>query len=451
MLKIRLPLLALILLGLFSSSLWASKVDALIEPAAKRLDYRFFYWLFDEEGLGRAYTLAQDEDFEAGEKMLFTDEMLSLFKVPQRNWEDKLGDLDELWYLEEEMKTLDTKVANELVQKWRYTFLQKMMEYLRQKANRKPLLKFMVMSSTSYNSNIVRADDVDLTSGAVTGEEDGQQLFLLNMRWMPFVNKAGFSRENKFHQSFNIIRIHQFSHKENQVLLVDTESKWTRKMEGSLENFSLAYRLQNFGLSGDAASRDTHSKFFSHRLKAGLSLKAIPLSGSLKSTKSEFALTYILKEQLNDVEKIVLSDKDAVDFRISAKQSLKYVLGEQAGNASAQLEIVNYSNDDFAAGDYDYWTLSLENKNKFKLSHLNHSLRLSEKFSIRKKGWSNGAAPTQDEALMVFAVKASTRINDSWDSYFSASHGWRDRDSNTNVKTDADQTVITLGFIWSTP
>lgn len=433
------------------SSLWASKLDSLLAPAVERLDYRFFYWLFDEEGIGKAYVLAQEEDFESGPKVLFTDEMLSLFKIPQRNWEEKLGDLDELWYLEEELKTLDAKVSTELIQKWRYAYLQKMMQFIREKANRKPLFNYMFMSATSHDSNIVRADDVDLTSGQVTNEADGQQMVLFNVRWSPWINDASFSKLNKFSQALNVIHIHQFRHKSNQVMIFDTESKWTRKLEGALNDLSLSYRLQNFGLSGNASSRDTSAKFYTHRLKADLSLKPRALSGFLKSTKSDFSASYILKEQLSDADKVAGNDKDATDFRLSAQQSVDYDFSGTKGSASAKLEFVTYSNDDFVAGDYDYWTLTFDNNNKFKVTGLKEPLKVSEKISIRNKSWGDATAPIQDEVFMTFSLKASTKISKSWSSYLSFSQSARERDSNTNVETDADQTVISLGFIWSAP
>lgn len=449
--KLKSPFTVFLFSLLLGSSLWASKVDDLLSPAVERLDYRFFYWLFDEDGLTRAYALAQEEDFEAGEKVLFTDKMLSLFKVPQRNWEDKLGDLDELWYLEEELKTLDSKVSTEAIQKWRYAYLQKMMDFIREKANRKPTLKFMVMSATSYNTNIERIDDVQLNNGTFTNEEDGQQMLLFNTKWMPLANDKSFSKLNKFSQSFNLIQIHQFRHKRNQVMIFDTESSWTRKLEGSLKDATLAYRFQNFGLSGTATSRDTHAKFYTHRLKGGLNLKSIPLSGAMKSTQSSFNLVYIIKKQLNDAD-LVPDDKDATDVRLSAKQSLAYTLSGKEGTASAKLEFVTYGNDDWDAGDYDYWTLTLGNKNKFKVAGLKNDLRLSEQFSMRSKSWDQPTAGApEDETLMSLSVKASSRLGKAWDSYLSLKHTWRDRDVSGANSTDANQTEFTLGFIWSTP
>jgi len=439
--------LILCLFGLFCTSLWASKADDLLGPAVKRLDYKFFYWLFDEEGLTKAYQLAQNEDFETGENVLFTKEMLALFKVPQRNWEDKLGDLSELWYLEKELKTLDPKVAAEVVQKWRYAYLHSMMDYMRARAGRKPVLKFMAGSMTSYNTNINRVNDDNPNNNTLTDKKDGQQMLLFNMKWLPLANNAAFSKENGFAQSFDVVNIHQFSHKENQVMLFGTESTWTHNLKGSLEEMSLAYRFQNFGLSGDNTSRDTHSKFHSHRLKGELTLKAIPLSGALKSTQSEFGLGYIMKQQLNDVDKRP-NDKDARDVRVSAKQSLGYRLKD--GEVSAELEYVDYTNDNFAQGDYDNWGLSLDNKNSFKIAGLKQDLRVSEQCSYRTKGWDDGAAPIKDEDLITLAVKASTRLSKSWDSYLNINQAWRNQDKG-NAKPNAKQTEFTLGFIWSTP
>ena len=449
--KLRTPLIVFLLTFLSCSSLWASKVDDLVAPAVERLDYKFFYWLFDEEGLTQAYALAQEEDFEAGAKVLFTDKMLSLFKIPQRNWEDKLGDLSELWYLEEELKTLDAKVSTEAIQKWRYAYLQKMMDFIREKANRKPLLRFMAMSSTSYNTNIERIDDNQLNAGAFTNEDDGQQMLLFNAKWMPLANDKSFSKNNKFSQSFNLIQIHQFRHKRNQVAIFDTESKWTRKLEGKLDDMSLAYRFQNFGLSGDQMSRDTHAKFYTHRIKGDLSLKRVPLSGGMKSTKSDFSLTYILKKQFNDVD-LIPDDKDATDVRLEGKQSVSYAFSGKDGTASVKLQYVTYDNDDWAAGDYKYWTLTLDNKNKFMVPGLKEALRLSEQFAFRTKSWDQPvAASPEDETLMSFSLKASTRLAKSWDSYLSLKQTWRDRDLSGGSKTDAKQTEFTLGFIWSTP
>lgn len=442
-------------LGLCLQVVSAASISKTLAPAAERLDYRFFYWLFDKEDLQKAYVLAQEEDFEPGGIELFSDSMKALMKVPEKNWEDKLGNLEEFWYLEEELKTLKPAVANELISEWRYIYLQKMMEFMRLEASRQPVFKFLLSSTTSHDSNINRVDENDPAGGTPTGKDDGQQMFLLNMKWMPLANDKKFSKENDFSQSLNVIRIHQFKNKKNQVMIFDTESKWTRKkVNENVKNISVAYRLQNFGLSGDDTTRDTHSLFYTHRLKVDASFVPHELSGDLKSTWTDLSLSWIEKQQLNEAAE--QAGKDAKDIRFKVTQSLMYVANGKKGTAKASLEYVDYSTDSDRGGNYDYIAFKLNNKNSFVVNSFKDKLRISEEFGWRMKAWDDkDAAGLDDEDFLWLQVKGSTKLTPSLDASLSLRHAWRDRTIDDGTGTfegrDADQTIIAFGLNWSAP
>jgi hypothetical protein len=446
------PLLLSGLLAIGSANaIHAANVHALIEPAAEKLDYKFFYWLIDKEDLTKAYAQAQKEDFDAGSHVLFTPEMLTFFKLPKKDWEDKLGDLGALWNLEGELKSLNDESSAALLQEWRYSFLSHMMDYMRAQNMRKPIFKAMMLNELKSDSNVKRRTDEDLSPGDPSGKSDGQHMVFLNLKWMPLANNENFNKKNEFEQGFNVIRMHQFSHEENQVAIFDTESKYTRKIGGALEDFSIAYRIQNFGL-GSVGSRDTHSKFNSHRFKAEWSLMPMKLGGVVDSTKTNLALAYTRKDQLNDVDKNAStnSDKDANEIRLTWDQNFNYKVKGHAGTVVTTVEYNDYSADNNTTGDYDYLQLKLKESHAYKVNYLKEPLRVSEEIGWRSKSWDNNPTSISEEDIWWLQAKASTKICPSLDASLTFKQSWIDIKKNS-VGENAAQTIVALGLMWSTP
>ena len=437
----------------------SANVQSAIQHASEALDYRFFHKLVNKDMLGQAYAQAQVEDFEPGEKELFTSKMLGYFKYPKNFWDRKVRNLDGLWQLESQLATLEGEAGHELLQEWRYTFLSKMMTFMQEKASRKALFRLTLTSKTEYNSNVNRINDdqsVSIVSNDPDGKDDWQQLLTMNLKWYPLVNHKGFSKNNKFEQTFNVINIHQMSHKSNEVLIFDTESKYTRLLKNEvLDDFTLAYRAQNFGLSGNASSRHTQSKSYSHRLKADWNFKAVKLGeGTFKETKTTLSLGYLKKKQF-DLKSV--AKKNADDWTFDWDQDFDYVLGKHDGSFKTTLGYRYYDTKNDPSGDYDYFLIKLSHKSDYSVGFLAQPLKLSQELSYRTKDWdvvstAQTATTPMDEDFTYAQVKAETKVCKSTKVSLSAKQAWRGRDmASTGGSKKAKQTIVALGLNWSAP
>lgn len=443
-----------ILLTLLSTSLAfgdLSKDAQSIQKASKFLTPKVLMKMFKGENLDKAYALAQDEDFEPGEPVLLTSAMQKFLSASVETWYDKFSkypEFQKLKFIPERSKT----ERMELLQIWRYEFLSRMMEALRYRNSLKPTTKFFVSSITQYDSNVNKYPEYAAPGlpGISSGKDDFQQLFLVHADWEPLVNCKKFPKDLSFSQSFNLITVSQSAHKENEIMILDTEPKITKTFDSYFRTLSLAYRFQHFGYSGNPDSRQTHALFQDHRVKLAMKTKRVPfiLDNIFKTVQSGWYISLSDKKHYNDTNKL----RNADDMRIGLQSNFNYYVGKKVNRFNTVLEYADYQVDQSSTTEYKYLRAKATHYHSHQFSGFDKAIKFSEEIGYRIKSWDDydGARNNRDEDSYYFKLKAATNLNKNSEVSLFVKHLRRERDEQNNGTEDADQTIIGLGLNWRT-
>ena len=441
-----------LILGIFS--LQADGIDRQFNQAAEILNRDFFYWMFKEEGLTKAYILAQEEDFEPGAPRIVTRKMEALMELPLERWHERVGNLAAVHKFNKTLRGLTGDRLGEVLQGWRYLFLSKMTEYMRYRNSLKPIYSLTASAKVAYDTNINRVDpdDPNANTPGGDGKKDWQKLVMASLTLKPFINNKNFSRKFKFDQISNAMRMIHDHHLSNDAAIFDTTSKLTRSLGGKLKDFSIAYRLQHFSL-GSETSRSPSASFLSHRVAGSLNSSDLPVNwGMIKKTNGKLIFDWTAKDKFNDTK--VASNADR--FRFGVAQKFYYNIGKQSINNSFGygIEYIDYQTDSDSTGNYNYITLNLEHKHSHKFMFIDRKFKFSEKFSYRAKEWEHYTdTGSRDENFYYLQVGASTKLNKKLTASFKLRQAWKNDDysDTTTAEANANQTIVTFGLSWRTP
>lgn len=444
--------ICVLLIPMFLTISEAASVIERIDAVSPKLDRKFFIHFLNKKYIQEAYALAQKEDFELGEELLITSEMLKFTNKKRVFWRRRVEKIKnvllEMQEIEESILKMKGEQKAEALQHWRYVFLTRMVDYVRYINSLKPRFKLAFNVQTQYDSNVNRVPEALGLPLDPSGKSDWQQTYLVNFIWKPFVNNKSFNKDWKFSQTTNAIRVSQVQHEENEVSIIDTESKITRKLKVFFSSTDLAYRLQHFSLSGDKTSRNVESLYLTHRFKVGANSRAVALNwGRIHKTSTKFSTSWMMKDHFPDSK----NGSDADDWRIEIGQDFKYQAGRRVFDFGVDLEYSNYSTSNNASGEYDYIKLKLDHKHKHRFSFSKYSFSFTEGFNYRMKEWDNYAGSKKEEDLFGFSLKVATSVTKKLKATLDVKQNWKDDEQAGQASTDADQFQIALGLNWSMP
>lgn len=431
---------------LFTVSLFAQNEEKEIglshgaSAVAAELDYNFFWNMF-EDNLDRAYKLAQTEDFEIGSMQVLTNEMAALANERMKNPKivDKVQQqLASMAKLEIEINKLPREEQLKVIEKWRYLFLEKLEEAVRHRASLKARWSLTLASQTTYDSNVNRVPDGINAAVNLSGKDDIQQTFLASFVWKPFVNRKSFAGKRSFKTAFNLVRISQSDHKENEVQLFEIRPEYTKKVRSDwLKEITGSYRFQHFMLSGDVNSRAPSKYYRSHRFAVDFVSGEWKGYGFFKTASGTTTLAYATRAHYDDVNEA----RDADEMMAGYAAKLGYDSRNGINILSAAVEYFDYSTDSAPTSDYKRLETTIGHNHRVKLGkvvHLNQSLRW------RNKKFGSGGA-TED--LIGVSCAANMRITQS----AGMSLGMTYNNIDNSSTDSADQFQITLGINWVQP
>jgi hypothetical protein len=420
-----------------------SAQDKSIEEQLKKcsagLDRYFYAFLFKKTDLQKVYQISQDLDFNPTHETDLIHSDLSKFLRDRYARRNSNGVYDSKVYkqiramhsFEKSVAKLDEEKQKEVIGEWRSHFLNGFVSYMRYVNSQKKRWRAMVVSQTTWDSNLNRQTEPNTTPDP-TGKSDLQQMLLGNFSWTPFVNNKDFSKLWTFKQSTNFIHIRAQDHKSNEVELLDTESQFTRKVKwGLFEKAHFAFRLQKFLKSPNNTTRQVNGVYLSNRYKFAVDAKEKVLSWKkFKNTKSKTSLSYVLKKNYSWRD----YTKNAKEWKFEHNQM--FASRTSSSRLNTKFNYDNYETKNFASSDYKSYKLTVGYNHNAKIN--NFKFKMSEGIYYRHRDKTN------HEKLMGFNIKGSKKIRKSLNSSLDLKYNRLDA-NNAN----ANQYQLVLGFNWS--
>lgn len=413
-------------------------IEALMDECIGALDKNFFTYMVKDKHLNKVYDLAQEIDFEAPDRTELIDHKIIPFLYDEniRRHQNEVYDknsssvLVKILYLEKQINTLSDTTKVEAMGKWRFAFLTRLVEYLQYKNSLKKRWSALIVSQSSFDSNLNR--EVDPNAGPKpSNKSDFQQLLLGNFTWKPFINNKKFSKNWSFDLKNNYIHIFAASHEENEVDIFDTEPVLTRKLDYFFNSISLGWRYQSFANSPSKTSRSTNRYFSSHRLQSNLNSKRFEIKSFETISNSDIKLTasYLNKDHADNTNR----SKDAKELKLGYQQKFYFV---SKSTFKLNFDLENYNTDNSKTSDYDSFQLKFNHQNKAQIR--NFDFKLDKGLFYRSRDKSAG-----NEDLMGLNIKGTKSFFKKSSSTLEFKYNYLD-----NATGNAHQAQLILGMNW---
>jgi len=441
------PFRLFLLFLLSCGTLRAATLPELLEEVdriAPLVNKEFFQVLFKDQDIPKAYQQAQDDFFELGRPLLFTEEMSGLIALSPENAKSK--DIKRVEAIINQLATLQDKISlleNEndrylVVSKWRDAYLTQLISYmgLRDTLKTQHAWLGLLTSQLSHDTNINRTPDNAILN--LTEEDDSQAMMMFTGIWIPTTH-ALKSRGWATMTTASLARISYADHKENEVVFLSLEPKFIKSHTGPVASSTWSYRYQHFEFSGNPASRSVNSLFDAHRLgiELGLRPKKFP-EGQI--AQHQGAMQFSLTEKLYATS----SAQDASEIGLGY-QHIWTLRNMPINDLTAKVSFADLSTDKTPSSDYSLYTMGAEVSHILENPWHKEPLIFRENLEFGNKKKDSADIVNGDDTTIKFGLSISHETTKRLTAVLNANASVIDYERSGST----DQQGVALGLTWS--